>query len=158
VVLEEGDMLMHFDLYHWLFDDAYTAGQNAGLPGSENFKFFWPFLIFCLAGLLISFYYSVEGRKRFVKNKPVLKAMFDRYLGWFAVICFVGIPIVLARVALDQFFFSWRLWRYLWAIALVIWAILWIVYLVRKYPEERAGYLYRQSQRRYMRKRVPARQ
>jgi uncharacterized membrane protein len=133
----------HFNLFTWLFTDPITAG-------SEAFHFTWPWLIFCLAGLLITFYYSVEGRKRFVKNKPVLKYMFDRYLGWFAVICFVGLPILAARLYLDGYFFAWRVWRYLWLVALVVWAITWIVYLVRKYPEERANFIAYQKRQQYM--------
>lgn len=141
---------MHFNLYHWLFDDPYTAGSNAGLSGPEKFHFLWPWLIFCLAGLLIAFYYSVEGRKRFVKSKPILKYMFDRYLGWFAVICFIGLPLIFARVYLDAYFFAWRFWRYLWLVGLLVWAVLWIVYLVKKYPEERANYQAYQNRQQYI--------
>src|SRR5258708_20471843 len=99
---------MHFDLFHWLFDDPYTAGFNANLPGPETFHYVWAWLIFCCAGLLISFYYAVEGRKRFVKSKPLAKRMFDNYLTWFSVICFVGLPMLFARVFLDGYFFAWR--------------------------------------------------
>src|SRR5215813_12612145 len=101
---------MQFNLFHWLFDDAITA-EGTGPDGSEVFHYFWPFLIVCGVGLLIWFYYWVEGRKRFVKGKavlkgnrvsmkgnPILKDMLDRYLNWLAIICFVGIPIDLARV------------------------------------------------------------
>lgn len=141
---------MQFNLFNWLFQDPYTAG--ATLPGgSEPFHYFWPWLIFCGAGLLLCFYYWVEGRKRFVKSRPLVKYMFDRYLNWFAIICFVGIPIDLARVALDQYFFAWRVWRYLWLVALAVWAILWIVYLVRKYPQERASFAAYQKRQQYMR-------
>ena len=66
---------MRFDLYHWLFDDPITAGSNAGLSTAETFHFLWPWLVFCCAGLLLTFYYSVEGRKRFVKTKPIIKRM-----------------------------------------------------------------------------------
>lgn len=141
---------MHFDLYHWLFDDAITAGNNGNLPGAEQFHFFWPYLIFCGFGLLIWFYYWVEGRKRFVKNKPIVKYMMDRYLNWLAIICFIGIPIALARVTLEGFFFSWRFWRYGWALALLIWAVLWIVYLVRKFPAESANYRAYQARQQYI--------
>ena len=141
---------MHFDLYHWLFDDPVTAGANANLPGAEPFHFLWPWLIFCLAGLLITFYYSVEGRKRFVKDKPLIKYMLDRYLGWFAVICFIGLPLIFAREFLDAYFFAWRFWRYLWLVALLAWAVTWVVYLVRKYPQERANFLAYQNQQRYV--------
>lgn len=138
------------NLISWLFTDPYTAGTNGGLGGPEKFHYTWQWAAFCAVGLLICFYYAVEGRKRFVKNKPVLKYMFDRYLGWFAVICFVGYPILLARLYLDQFFFAWRIWRYLWLLSLVVWAVLWIVYLIRTYPKEQASYRARQNQMQYM--------
>jgi hypothetical protein len=141
---------MHFDLYHWLFDDPITAGSNAGMSGPEPFRLLWPFLIFCCAGLLITFYYSVEGRKRFVKSKPLAKRMLDRYLGWFAVICFIGLPLIFSRVYLDGYFFAWRFWRYLWLVSLIAWAVTWIVYLVRKYPQERASYQAYEKRQQYI--------
>lgn len=141
---------MQFSLYHWLFDDPYTAGSNAGKSGPEVFHFLWPWLIFCVLGLLITFYYSVEGRKRFFKSKVLVKYMLDRYLGWFAVICFIGLPLIFSRVFLDAYFFAWRFWRYLWLVALLVWAITWVVYLVRKYPQERANYAAWQKRDQYM--------
>lgn len=141
---------MKFNLFQWLFTDPYTAGINANLPGSEVFHFLWPWLIFSCAGLLIWFYYMVEGRKRFVKSKPVLKYMLDRYLNWFAVICFIALPLIFARVFLDGYFFAWRFWRYLWLVGLVAWAITWVVYLVRKYPQDRANFAAYQNRQRYI--------
>jgi hypothetical protein len=141
---------MHFDLYHWLFDDPVTAGSNAGMSGAEPFRFLLPFLIFCCAGLLITFYYSVEGRKRFVKSKPLVKRMLDRYLGWFAVICFIGLPLIFSRVYLDGYFFAWRFWRYLWLVGLIAWGVTWIVYLVKKYPQEHASYQAYEKRQQYI--------
>lgn len=140
---------MHFDLYHWLFDDPVTAGSNAGMSGAEPFHFLWPWLIFCCAGLLLSFYYSVEGRKRFVKGKPAMKYMLDRYIGWFAIICFIGLPLIGARVALDGYFFAWRFWRYLWIVGMIVWAVLFLLHYIRKYPQEKAYYSSVQNQRKY---------
>ena len=141
---------MHFNLIHWLFDDPLTAGTNAGLSGPETFHFLYPWLIFCSLGVLIAFYYSVEGRKRFVKNKPIIKYMLDRYLGWLTVICLISYPLIFARQYLDAYFFAWRVWRYLWLAALLAWAITWIVYLVRKYPKERANYRAYQNRQQYI--------
>ncbi|MBV9020461.1 MAG: hypothetical protein JO125_06425 [Chloroflexi bacterium] len=138
---------MQFNLYHWLFDDPYTA-TGTGTP--EVFHFVVPWLIFCCAGLLLAFYYSVEGRKRFFKQKPLIKYMLDRYLGWLAIICFIGLPLIFSRVFLDAYFFAWRAWRYLWLLGLLAWAVTWIVYLVRKYPQERANYLAYQNRQKYM--------
>jgi small-conductance mechanosensitive channel len=136
---------MPFNLSDWLFDAG--MGPDGGL---EDFRYFFPFLIVCGVGLLIWFYYWVEGRKRFIKkgNYP-LKDMLDRYLNWLAVICFVGIPIALSRVALQGFFFAWRFWRILWVVALLVWAVLWIIYFVRVYPEKKAQKVWLDKQREY---------
>ena len=144
---------MPFNIFNWLFQDAITAG-GSNSDGSEVFHYFWQYLIFCGVGLLIWFYYWVEGRKRFVKNKnnPVLKDMLDLFLNWLAIICFIGVPIDLARVVLDGSFFAWRFWRYLWLVALLVWAVWWIVYLVRVYPQEKAGYQYRANRRIFMKR------
>jgi hypothetical protein len=128
------------NLIVWLFTDPTQAGTNGNLPGPEPFHYSLPWLIFCLLGLLIYFYYMVEGRKRFVKSRPILKYMLDRYLGWFAVICFVGLPILASRIYLNNFFFAWRAWRYLWLVALGVWLVWWILYLVRRYPEDVANH------------------
>src|SRR5437763_3013356 len=105
---------MPFNLSDWLFDSAVTVT-------ADKSRYFLPYLIFCGVGLLIWFYYWVEGRKRFVKSKPILKYMLDRYLNWLAIICFIAIPIALAWLVLPGYFFAWRLWRYLWPGALVGW-------------------------------------
>ncbi len=136
---------MHFNLIQWLFTDPITAATP-----EETFHFYVQWLVFCSLGLLITFYYSVEGRRRFFRNNPLIKYMLDRYLGWFAVICLIGYPLIFARAYLDAYFFAWRFWRYLWLAALVAWAITWIVYLIRKYPKERAEYLAYQNRQQYV--------
>jgi hypothetical protein len=138
---------MQFNLGNWLFQDAQTA---TNFNGSETFHFLWPWLIFSCAGLLITFYYSVEGRKRFFKDKPLMKYMLDRYLGWFAVICFIALPLIFSRVFLDAYFFAWRFWRYLWLAGLLTWAVMWIVYLVKKYPHDRANFVAYQERQKYI--------
>ncbi len=142
---------MHFNLIQWLFTDPFTAATNGGLSVPEEpFHFYVPWLIFCSLGVLIAFYYSVEGRRRFFKNMPIIKYMLDRYIGWFSVICVLGYPLIFARAYLDAYFFAWRFWRYLWLAALVVWAITWIVYLIRKYPRERAEFLAYQNRQQYI--------
>ena len=129
---------MHFNLVQWLFTDPCSAtfctAPSSGSSGTpaETFHFYIPWLIFCSLGVLIAFYYSVEGRKRFFKSKPIIKGMLDRYLGWLAIICIIGYPLIFARAYLYEYFFAWRVWRYLWLLGLLVWAVLWILYLVRK--------------------------
>jgi len=151
MVLEEGrHVSVQFNLFNWLFTDPVTAGSSTSSAAEELFHYFWPWMIFCCLGLLICFYYWVEGRKRFVKSKPLLKYMFDRYLNWLGIICFIGVPIDLARVALDPYFSAWRVWRYLWLVAMVVWAVLWLLYLIRKFPTERASYVAYQRRSQYI--------
>jgi formate-dependent nitrite reductase membrane component NrfD len=141
---------MHFNIINWLFQDPYTAGTAAGLTVPETFHFYIQWLIFCSAGVLIAFYYSVEGRKRFFKTRPLIKYMLDRYLGWLAIICIIGYPLIFSRAYLAPYFFAWRAWRYLWLAGLLAWAITWVVYLIRKYPKEREQYLLYQNRRQYL--------
>ncbi len=141
---------MHFNPIEWLFTDPYTAASNAGQTNPESFHFYIPWIIFCSLAILIPFYYSVEGRKRFLKDNPILKRVLDNYLGWFAVIGVVGFPLIFSRAYLGGYFFAWRFWRYLWLIALVFWAVKLVLYLVRKYPKEKASFLAYKNQQQYM--------
>ncbi|HEV2580987.1 MAG TPA: hypothetical protein VGT44_09050 [Ktedonobacteraceae bacterium] len=146
----------HFNLINWLFTDPCSATNcvdaTSTTPATppETFHFYAVWLIFCSLGLLVAFYYSVEGRKRFVKNNPVAKYMLDRYLGWFAIICILGYPLIFSRAYLYQYFFAWRVWRYAWLVGLLVWGILWILYRVRKYPQERDNYLAYQNRKQYI--------
>jgi hypothetical protein len=142
---------MHFNLINWLFQDPCTAtGCYDGGPAPEVFHFYPLWIAFCALGLLVAFYYSVEGRKRFTKNRPWVKYMLDRYLSWLAIICIIGFPLIGARAALYQFFFAWRVWRYLWLVGLLVWAILFIVHRFRKYPQERDYYLHLKRREQYI--------
>ncbi len=142
---------MHFNLINWLFQDPCTAtGCYSGGPAEEKFHYYALWIIFCAVGVLISFYYSVEGRKRFTKNRPWLKYMLDRYLGWLAIICIIGGPLIFSRAYLDYYFFAWRVWRYLWVLSLVVWAALLVVHRFRTYPREREYYLAQRKKEQYM--------
>ena len=65
-----------------------------------------------------------------MKDKPLIKYMLDRYLGWLTIICIIAFPLMFSRLYLYQYFFAWRVWRYLWLAALVAWAITWLDALV----------------------------
>ena len=141
---------MNFNLFNWLFTDPQSAGSNAGLSGPEMFHFYLPWIVFCALGIVVTFYYSVEGRKRFFKSRPVLKYVLDSYLGWLSVICVIGLPLIFSRAYLDGYFFAWRVWRYLWLLALVFWAVKLTLYLSRKYPREKASYQAYQNNQKYI--------
>lgn len=142
---------MPFNLANWLFQDPCTAtGCFDGGPAPELFHYYPLWITFCALGLLVAFYYSVEGRKRFTKNRPWVKYMLDRYLGWLAVICVIGLPLIFSRVYLYQFFFAWRAWRYLWILSLVVWAIFFLVHRLRKYTQEKEYYLHMQKRDQYI--------
>jgi small-conductance mechanosensitive channel len=142
---------MHFNLVNWLFQDPCQAtGCYDGGPAPEMFHFYPHWIIFCVLGLVVAFYYSVEGRKRFAKNRPWVKYMLDRYLGWLAIICIIALPLIGARAALYQYFFAWRVWRYLWLVGLLVWAILFLVHRFRVYPQERDYYLHLKKREQYI--------
>lgn len=141
---------MNFNLFTWLFTDPYTAGTNAGQSGPETFHFYIPWIIFCSLIILVAFYYSVEGRKRFFKSRPVLKYVLDRYLSWLSVIGVIGFPLIFSRAYLAGYFFAWRFWRYFWLAALLFWVVKLTLYLVRKYPQEKASYLAYQNNQKYI--------
>jgi hypothetical protein len=141
---------MHFNLINWLFQDPCTATGCSGGPAPEVFHFYPLWTVFCALGLLVAFYYSVEGRKRFTKGRPWAKYMFDRYFTWLAIICIIGFPMIGARVALYEYFFAWRFWRYLWLLGLLIWAILFVVHRFKRYPQEREYYQHLKKRDQYM--------
>jgi hypothetical protein len=149
----------------WLFTDPQTACADAttaskvcaaihGANGQqyvEVFHFYAPWIIVCVLGLLIPLYYSVEGRKRFVKGNLLLKRnldrFMDRHLPWLAG---VGLMLIAFRYAADSAFLSWRAWRYAWLLWALGIAIYWGVYLVRRYPQEAAYYKRYHTLMRYM--------
>lgn len=142
---------MHFNLINWLFQDPCDAtGCYDGGPAAEAFHYYPLWIIFCAAGVLVAFYYSVEGRKRFTRNRPWIKYMLDRYMGWLAIICIIGAPLIFSRAYLDAYFFAWRSWRYLWLVGLLVWAILFVVHRFRTYPQEREYYLTQRKREQYI--------
>lgn len=144
---------MHFNLVNWLFQDPCTATNcdpAGGPPPPEVFHFYPLWIIFCSLGVLIAFYYSVEGRKRFTKNRPWVKYMLDRYLGWLAIICIIGFPLIFSRAYLFQFFFAWRFWRYAWLVGLLVWAVLFLVHRFRRYPQEKEYYTHIKKRDQYI--------
>jgi hypothetical protein len=149
----------------WLISDPVSACQSVtsatkncaavstqnGVQYVEVFHFYVPWMIFCALGLLIPFYYAVEGRRRFIKGRvlPLYKYMADRIMTQLAWLSLVGWIIIGARAANAQIF-SMRFWRYAWAAWAVGLVIYWIVYLVRKHPRERKAYLDHQVLSQYV--------
>lgn len=125
-------------IIQWLFTDPTTAG---GADGPEAFHFFLPWIIFCGLGILIPFYYWVEGRKRFFKKNVLNKQLMDKYMNKWVVIALVGWPLIGARAYLDSTPLAWRVWRWAWLIWVAVVAVRLIYYLIAKYPEERQDYL-----------------
>ncbi len=127
----------------WLFTDPVTAGNGTGQgpAGPEQFHFYLPWLIFCILGLLIPFYYWVEARKRFFKKNILNKRLMDKYMNKLVIIALVGWPLIASRWLLDSTPLAWRFWRYLWLLWLVVVAARLLKYLIQDYPEERLEYL-----------------
>lgn len=130
-------------IIQWLFTDPATAANGAGQGpnGTELFHFYIPWIIFGVLGLLVPFYYWVEGRKRFFKKNVLNKRLMDKYMNRLVIIALVAWPLIAARDLLDSTPLAWRFWRYLWLVWLAVVAFRLLFYLVSKYPEERQDYL-----------------
>jgi hypothetical protein len=129
------------NLYQWLF----TAPGSTG----EVFHFYVPWIIVCSLGVIVPFYYSVEGRKRFVKNHPIERHFLDKIMGWSVILALCGFLLMAMRYLVPDEFFAWRVWRYLWGVICLGVAGRYIYYLVRYYPKERAQYRREQVMKQY---------
>lgn len=128
-------------LYQWLFTDAVTE--------NSTFHFYVPWLIACALALIIPFYYSVEGRKRFLRDRPIERRLLDKLMGWAFVLAIIALILMGMRWLLDSTFFSWRAWRYLWLLACLAVVGRYGYYLIRRYPKERADWRRRQVELQY---------
>ncbi len=142
-------------IIQWLFTDPATAGGN-GPGGTEQFHFYIPWLIFLFLGILIPFYYWVEGRKRFFKKNVLNKRLMDKYINKYLIITLVGWPILGARWLLPGTPLAWRFWRYAWLVWVAVVAFRLLFYLVARYPEERRDYLRNERLLQYFPKPNPA--
>lgn len=136
--IEEGSKALMGAIIQWLFTDPTTAG---GSNGVETFHFYLPWIIFCVLGIIVPFYYWTEGRKRFFKKNVLNKRLMDKYMNKWVVITLVGIPLLLSRLLLDSTPLSWRVWRYAWGLWVIEVTVRLVFYLIVKYPEERQDYL-----------------
>jgi hypothetical protein len=134
----------------WLFTDAQTAGAATPSGQPEVFHFYLPWMIFCALGLLIPFYYWVEGRKRFFGSHTLHKAILDKMMNQLALLAFVGPFVMFGRWAMYYTFFSFRIWRYLWLLWGVILIVYWLVYFITKYPREIREYRYQRTMSQYI--------
>jgi len=138
--------MQNFNLFQWLFTDPVNAGAAVGAK-SEAFHFYVPWIVFCAGSLLAWVYYNVEGRKRVVHSDALWRSILDRLLNHLALIAFVGFIIIFFRWS-EAGIFSWRFWRYLWLLWLVVFSGRWALYFMFKYKEERLSYdAYRTHQR-----------
>jgi len=113
-------------IVQWLFTDPQSATGDAAHP--EHFHFWVPWIIFCALGLLIPFYYWVEGRKRFFSKHTLHKYLLDKFVNQLALVAFVGWLVMGARAFMDSSLFSWRVWRYGWLLWVAIIVGYWTYY------------------------------
>jgi len=128
-------------IYQWLFTDPASTG--------EVFHFYIPWLVVCGLGIVVPFYYSVEGRKRFLRDHPIERYQLDKLMGWAVVLAICGLILMLLRYVVPGEFFAWRVWRYLWGLVCLGVAGRYIYYLVRRYPKERAEHRRQQVMKQY---------
>jgi hypothetical protein len=127
-------------IYNWLFT---TPGTGA------VFHFYVPWLIVCSLGIIAPFYYSVEGRRRFLRDRPIERNLLDHVMSWAIILALCGFLLMGLLYVVPNEFFAWRAWRYLWGLVCLGVAARYIFYLVRRYPKERAQYRREQVMRQY---------
>lgn len=134
----------------WLFTDPQTAGANTASGKPEVFHYYVPWIIFCSLGLVLPAYYWLEGRRRLFGSHTLHKYLLDKFMTQIAWIAFVGWFAIGARWALDGSLFSYRFWRYAWALWFAVVIVRWLVYMIRKYPTEIKQYRQYRTQQQYM--------
>jgi hypothetical protein len=135
-------------IVQWLFTDPQSATGDAAHP--EQFHFWVPWIIFCALGLLIPFYYRVEGRKRFFGGHALHKYLLDKFGNQLALVAFVGWLVMGARAFMDSSLFSWRIWRYGWLLWVAIIVGYWTYYMIRRYPAEIQQYRRHRTMQQYV--------
>ncbi len=138
------------NIIQWFFTSPTDAGLQTASGKPEQFHFYLPWIIFCVLGLLIPFYYRMEGRRRFFGSHALHKAILDKMTNQLALLAFVGPFIMFARYAMDPTFFSFRIWRYLWLLWGVVLIVYWLVYFIRRYPTEIRAYRLHRTMRQYV--------
>lgn len=134
----------------WLFTDAVTAGNNTPSGNPETFHFYIPWMIFCGLGLVIPAYYYLEGRKRLVGHHALNKYILDRILYHHLIpIALVGWMLMGMRYAMDYNLFSYRIWRYLWALWVLGVVIYWVYYFAFRYASDLAWYRNKRTMEKY---------
>lgn len=137
-------------IVQFLFTDPVSAGAQTASGKPEVFHFYLPWIIVCVLGLLIPFYYWMEGRRRFFGSHTVNKYVLDKMMNQLALWAFVGPFVMFGRWAMDSSLFSWRIWRYLWALWAVILVVYWAIFFVRTYPKMLRDYKYRRTMEKYI--------
>lgn len=135
-------------IVQWLFTDPITASGDAAHP--EQFHFWVPWIIFCALGLLVPFYYWVEGRRRFFGSHTLHKGMMDKIMNQLALIAFVGWFVMGARAFMDSSLFSWRVWRYGWLLWIAIVVGYWVYFMIRRYPRLLDKHRYQRTMQQYI--------
>ena len=137
-------------IVQWLFTDPISAGTNTQSGNEEQFHFYLPWIIFCALGLLIPFYYWIEGRKRFFGSHTLHKYILDKMMNQLALLAFAGPLLMFGRRYMDSSLFSWRVWRYGWLLWGAILIVYWTIYFIRTYPQQIAEYRRYRTMQKYV--------
>lgn len=137
-------------IIQFLFTDPQTAGAKTAGGKPEVFHYYVQWAIVCGLGLLIPLYYWLEGRKRFFGSNALSKYILDKMMNQLALFAFIGPFIMFGRWALDSSFFSWRIWRYGWALWGVALVVYWLYFFIARYPDMNRAYKRQRTLERYM--------
>jgi hypothetical protein len=134
----------------WLFTGPITAGQNTPSGNPETFHFYAQWMIFCAIGIILPLYYTLEGRKRLVGHHALNKYILDRILQRQLVpVALVGWALIGMRYAMGDTLFTWRIFRYLWALWVVGLVIYWLYYFAFRYAGDLAWYRNKRTMEKY---------
>ena len=122
----------------WLLEDPQKA-RSAGYLVVVGI-----FVIALIAGIVMS-----VGARRLSKGNRLHRRLLQRYGGWLGWLGGVGLLIVALRYA-DVQLLSKRLWTALDLLALIAVGVYFVVYRVRRYPQELADYREEERKRRFL--------
>jgi hypothetical protein len=142
------------------FLQALVDPNSVGGDGIPPFHFYLPWIIFCALAILVPLYYALEGRKRFVGHHTLNKWALDKFFNQLWPIGLVGFILMGARYG-EMFLLGLRIWRYAWALWVLIVFGYWAYYFAFRYREHLAAFRAHRTKQSYMpqpkSKRRPAR-
>lgn len=117
-------------------------------PGPA-FNYYAPFIVgIAFIAAFAGYHYVLEARRRFRNHEPVLHFL-DTLAAWSAGAALLAALVLLARHS-DAFVVSWRIWLYLYVIAVAVTFLVFLVRLYQRLPRALAAHDNELLKRRYL--------